>query len=102
MSSGSTQGWLQIVHADFSAPSGDATRGRSLVSLSGLVGEFHFAWASGDRFCAMPLTKSALCAAPRFAWNIPVQQWGYGWSTQFNAVAAGYAPSTSTFISHHV
>ena len=51
---------LHIVHADFSAPSGDATRGRSLVSLIRLGVVFHIARGSGDRFCTMPLTKSSL------------------------------------------
>ena len=60
-SSGSTHVRLQIVHADFCAPSGDATRGRSsLESLSGLGGAFHFARGCSERICVMSPTNSAL------------------------------------------
>ena len=40
--------------------SGDATRGRSLESLSGLGGAFHFSRGCRERHCATPPTNSTL------------------------------------------
>jgi hypothetical protein len=59
-SSGTTCVRLHIAHVDFSTPSGDNTRGRSLKSGSGLGGAFHLARGGGERLCTMRPAKSSL------------------------------------------
>ena len=59
MSRGTTCVHLQIARADFSAPSGDDTRDRSLESLSGLGGAFHYDRGYSERLCTMPNSSTS-------------------------------------------
>ena len=59
MSSGTTCVHLQIARANFSAPFGNDTRDRSLESLSGLGGAFHYDRGYSERLCTMPNSAPA-------------------------------------------
>ena len=60
MGGGKADVCLRIAHADYSAPSGNGTRGCGIGAFKWLGGAFHFSRGGGERLRTMPPTNSAL------------------------------------------